>query len=107
MSDNFFLVINIFHREPYGPPIGPEGSNRFSMGGGGGSGALPLFLRKPIATCDFPGRSGPPIPTPSESANECSHLWLKSYKVSTWLYAFQVNCVGLFLLSMNDLTGYV
>ena len=28
-------------------------------------GSVPVFLRKPIATCDFPGGSGRPVPPPS------------------------------------------
>ena len=35
---------------------GPEGPNCFLRG------SVPVFLRKPIATFDFAGESGPPVP---------------------------------------------
>ena len=47
-----FLVINVFHVGPYEPPSRSNwtvGSNCFSRG------SVPVFLRKSIATCDFPG----------------------------------------------------
>ena len=45
-----FLVINVFHR-----------------------GSVLVFLRKPIATCDFQGESGPPAP-PSGSAHDIRYI---------------------------------
>ena len=40
---------NIFHRGPYRPPSRRNSSRR---------GSVPEFLRKPIATCDFPAGGG-------------------------------------------------
>ena len=37
-------------------------------------GVLPVFLRKPIATCDFPVGSGPP-------ALSCPH-WMRAWPIS-------------------------
>ena len=49
--DNAFLkdFTNIFHRGPYRPPSRRNSSRR---------GSVPEFLRKPIATCDFPVGGG-------------------------------------------------
>ena len=62
-----FIVINVFHRESQAPPA-TEGPKCFSRG------SLPVFLRKPIATCEFQGWWGsgplpPPPPPPSVFAN--------------------------------------
>ena len=49
------LVINVFHRGPYRPPrnaIEPDGFNCIPMG------SVPVLLRKPTGTCDFPGTGG-------------------------------------------------
>ena len=57
-----FFVINVFHREPYGPPreaIGPPGGPNASRGV-----SLPVFLLNSIATCDFPGGGGVPTHVP-------------------------------------------
>ena len=43
---------------PFQAAIGPSRSNRVSRG------FLPVFLKKPLATCDFPKGSGPPLQTP-------------------------------------------
>ena len=50
-----FLVVNVFHRGPYEPPFRSNWtpwSSRFLRG------SVPEFLRKPIATCGFPGGGG-------------------------------------------------
>ena len=62
----FILVINIFHRGMYGPPP------RSPIASQGGS--VPVFLRKHIATCDFPGGSVAPAPL-SGSAHVLISLW--------------------------------
>ena len=53
---------------------------------GGGGGSIPLFIRKHIAICDFPGGGGgggrPPAPTPSGSAPlSCAGAILKNRPV--------------------------
>ena len=60
------LVIDVFHRGPYVPQeaVGPKGSNRFSRG------SIPVFLRKPILTCNFQG-GGVRTPVP---------LWASPYR---------------------------
>ena len=57
-----FLVINVFHRgegrtDLPRKAIGQNGSNCVSRGGG----SLPVFLRKTITTCDFPGGCQDPL----------------------------------------------
>ena len=50
------LVINVFHRGPYEPP--PR-SNRTQRGPiASGDGYVPVYLYKPIATCEFRGGEG-------------------------------------------------
>ena len=62
-----FLVINVFKRDPYGPP---SRSNFNPMGPIASEGvSVPEFLRKHIATCDFPERVGGEPPAPSGSAH--------------------------------------
>ena len=49
-----FLVINLAYETPLRSKWTHIGSNSYSRG------SVPVFLRrKPIATCDFSGRSGP------------------------------------------------
>ena len=53
-----FIGIDVFHRAPYGPPsrsIGPQGFQMLLEGGGGAGRGVPVFLRKHIATYEFPG----------------------------------------------------
>ena len=50
--DNVFLVINVFHRGPFRPPSRSNWIQRGPIVSRGVS--VPEFLRKPIATCDFP-----------------------------------------------------
>ena len=63
----FFSNRNIFQRalrtslEKQLDPIGPIASQGRSV---------PVFLRKPIATCDFPGGVRPPAPHHSGSTHE-------------------------------------
>ena len=54
-----FLVISLFHGGPYEPP-----SRNNSLGLIASRGrSIPVCLKKPIATCDFPaGESGTPVP---------------------------------------------
>ena len=63
------LVINVFHRGggAYIPreAIGPNGSNRFT------SGSIPVFLMKPIVTCNFPGLG---------CQDPLSPLWISPYR---------------------------
>ena len=49
-----FLLINLLNRGLYGPPALQEACSR--------SGSEPIFLRKRLATCDFPGGGGPAVP---------------------------------------------
>ena len=55
------LVINVIHRRLYEPPL----RSNWTLFRGG---STPVFLRKPIATCDFPGEGVrtpcPPPPPP-------------------------------------------
>ena len=49
--EKLFSIINVFHRRLYDLPreaIEPKGSNCFTRV------SVPIFLRKPIATFDFP-----------------------------------------------------
>ena len=47
ISDDFFLVISVFHRGPYEPPSLGKGPIASRWG------FIPVLPRKPIATCDF------------------------------------------------------
>ena len=55
-----FFVINVCHGGPYGP---------IASRGGRGGGSIPEFLRKPIATCEFPGVVRTPQSPPSGFAD--------------------------------------
>ena len=58
----FLLVINLFHRGPYGPPLrgnGHHGCHCISRA----PGSILLFVGKYIETCNFSGGgSGPLVP---------------------------------------------
>ena len=65
----FFLIFSIFHREPYGPPLGSSWTQGVQLLAGRGPiasrvGSIPEFLRKLNATCDFSvaGGVGPDSP---------------------------------------------
>ena len=62
--DFFFRCQHISQRaEPTSLDLGPKGSNLGPVASQGGS--VPVFLRKHIATCDFPGGGGAdPLSTP-------------------------------------------
>ena len=78
-----FLVINIFHRGPYGPPLRSNwtnGSNCISMA------ASTCILRKHSATCFFQGTLDPP---PSGSAHGiavqvCSYYLVYEAKICSY-----------------------
>ena len=86
----FFLVLGLFYRSQmvnFKRNIifqGSEGGPNFFQGGGGGGGNCLLPIETQI-TCDFPGGSGPPGPSPldphlaaiylvSQSAKWCDRL---------------------------------
>ena len=84
---SFFLVLILFYRsqmfifkENYHVLRFRRGSNIFQVGGGGPTfsreGSNCLFPIEPHMTCDFPGGSGNPCPTPppSGSASDFFHL---------------------------------
>ena len=50
--DNVFFLVILFQRGPYEPP---SWSNPIAFRGG----SVPVFLRKLISACDFPGGGGP------------------------------------------------
>ena len=50
-----FLVNNVFHRRLYGPPSRSDWTLEVQLLL---RGTVPVFRRKHIATCDFPGRGG-------------------------------------------------
>ena len=54
------LVINIFHRGLYESPSRSNWNQGVKLLNRGGS--LPVFVSKPIATCDFPWGSPDPLP---------------------------------------------
>ena len=83
VSDNVFVCLffshqRVFHRGPNGPPS----RSNWTWGGGGGGGqvasrgrgCVPEFLKKPIATCYFPG--GAPPPSPIGSAHGFLYVFL-------------------------------
>ena len=71
-GQRFFLVLNLFYnlqrgsRENYHFPwLQPfPGGPTFSRGGGGGGVQMLISIETHIS-CEFPGGSGPPIPTSS------------------------------------------
>ena len=58
-------------------------------------GSIPVFLRRPIATCDFRGSSGPPCP-PSGSTHVC-HMKVVIFCIAkvqaTWLIYNPLMCI--------------
>ena len=67
-----FPYISQIHRGSFEP----RGSNCFSsvwdtIASRGGGGSIPIFLRKHISTCDFPGVG---VRTPAPSGSGCSLL---------------------------------
>ena len=80
--------------------LDPRGSNRFSRE------SVPVFLRKPIASCDFSGRSGPPVPLPL-----CIRIWWSAFFVSSqlvnliWLVGYLWWCIKWFWRSLCGLGG--
>ena len=79
---NFSFVINIFHRGPYKPPSKVCVCVCVCVWGGGG-GSIPVFLRKPLATCYFPGEIQTPCPPSSRSANVYESFRLYEHLISS------------------------
>ena len=96
-SRQCFKVINVFHREPYKPPSrGPRDPIASREG------SVPVFLRKSLATCDFPGGGGgggggvldpcpPPPPTLSSSAHG-SRVFHSITEFNTSNQVIKLNC---------------